>query len=50
MKTFGKSVVIFLLFMIGTAAIVHVDRQCAQMAGRETDTLTEAAAWLRAQI
>lgn len=50
MKTFRKSIVVFLLFFIGTASLVHVDRQCAQMTGRKTDALTEAAVWIRAQI
>lgn len=33
MRTFKKSIVIFLLFMIGTCAAVHVDRQCGAMTG-----------------
>ncbi|MGN0659143.1 MAG: hypothetical protein ACI4LA_06015 [Emergencia sp.] len=28
MKTFKKSAVIFLLFLLGTLSVIHVDRQC----------------------
>ncbi len=31
MKTFGRSVLIFLIFLVGTASLIHVDRQCQQM-------------------
>ena len=31
LKTFGKSIVLFLVFLLGTASLVHVDRQCAQI-------------------
>ena len=34
MKTFAKSMIIFLLFMIGTMAFAHVDRQCAAIEGK----------------
>lgn len=35
MKLFRKSVVVFLVFMLGTMALIHVDRQCARMEGAE---------------
>jgi len=41
MKTLCKSIVIFLLFFIGTTAVVHVDRQCAHM-NRQSAVMTEA--------
>ncbi len=33
MKGIGKFILIFVLFFVGTTAIVHVDRQCAQVNG-----------------
>lgn len=33
MKTFGKTVAIFLIFFIGTLSLIHADRQCGQMTG-----------------
>lgn len=31
MKTFLKSIAVFIIFLLGTASLAHVDRQCAQM-------------------
>ena len=31
LKTFRNAVILFMLFMVGTMAVVHVDRQCAMM-------------------
>ena len=31
MKTFGRSVAIFLIFLVGTLSVIHVDRQCQEM-------------------
>lgn len=42
MKTFRKSIVIFLLFMIGTMSAVHVDRQCAAIEGSVDSGLSRA--------
>lgn len=33
MKTFRKSIVLFIVFLLGTVSLVHVDRQCAQIDG-----------------
>lgn len=33
MKTFGRSVAIFLIFLAGTLSVIHVDRQCQEMEG-----------------
>lgn len=33
MKTFRNALILFLLFMTGTMAAVHIDRQCAMMEG-----------------
>ena len=33
LKTLRQTVVVFLIFLIGTLALVHVDRQCAMMDG-----------------
>ncbi len=33
MKTFRRSVVVFLIFFLGTVCAIHVDRQCQQMNG-----------------
>ena len=41
MKLFRKSVVIFLVFMLGTMALIHVDRQCAQMEKTTADIAEE---------
>ena len=40
LKTFRNAVVLFLLFMVGTMAVVHVDRQCAMME-RNTESFAE---------
>ena len=42
MKTFRKSILIFLLFLVGTVSLVHVDRQGAIIEGRKNDALTDA--------
>ena len=31
MKNFGRSVLIFLIFLVGTVSAIHVDRQCQQI-------------------
>ncbi|MCI9640329.1 MAG: hypothetical protein HFE72_09465 [Emergencia sp.] len=41
MKTFRNAVILFMLFMVGTMAVVHVDRQCAMME-RNTDSFAES--------
>ena len=46
MKTLMKSLVIFLLFFMGTTAVVHVDRWCAQMNGDEAKITIEKYASL----
>lgn len=33
MKTFGKSIIVFLIFFVGTLSVIHVDRQGARMSG-----------------
>lgn len=37
MKTLRQAMVVFLIFLTGTVALVHVDRQCAMM---DADTHT----------
>lgn len=39
MKTLMKSLVVFLLFFMGTTAMVHVDRQCAHMYGKTDEIM-----------
>jgi len=34
MRTWMNFIIIFLLFFMGTTAIIHVDRQCAHMDGK----------------
>ena len=34
MRLFGKAAVVFLVFMLGTMAFIHVDRQCAYLTGK----------------
>lgn len=46
MKTFAKAIVIFILFFMGTTAVVHVDRQCAQINGTEAKITIEKYASL----
>ena len=41
LKTFRNAVILFMLFMVGTMAVVHVDRQCAMME-RNTDSFAES--------
>lgn len=41
LKTFRNAVILFLLFMTGTMAVVHVDRQCAMM-DRNMDSFAES--------
>ncbi len=31
MKTFGRTVAVFLMFLVGTVSLIHVDRQCQMM-------------------
>lgn len=33
MKTFARSAAVFLIFLVGTVSVIHVDRQCRQMDG-----------------
>lgn len=40
MKTFRKSLVLLAVFFIGTASLIHVDRQCAQINGGGSTILT----------
>jgi len=46
MKTFAKAVAIFVLFFMGTTAVVHVDRQCARINGAEAKITIEKYASL----
>ena len=31
MKTFARSIAVFLIFLAGTVSVIHVDRQCQMM-------------------
>lgn len=40
MKTWIKSLVIFLVFFMGSTAVIHVDRQCAHMYGESVEIIS----------
>lgn len=48
MKTFRKSIVIFFLFMLGTMAVMHVDRQCRALEGGGTTIAEQITEELKA--
>ena len=40
MRTLAKSIIIALIFFVGTTALIHVDRQAAQM-NRQNEQIIE---------
>lgn len=49
MKTFGKSLIVFLIFMLGALFFVHVDRQGAILAAHEPTAIQKIENFIEKQ-